>query len=123
MKKKKEKKNRKEGGEVCVSRTTEQSSRAERGEEGLEVGMPGGQTGSQSAREKSEKKGVRQKANTDRDGCRRTAPLIRRQSCRYIKHKPAKQTKSKQRKASQGHTNIRRQTEKQAEQQTDTRRD
>lgn len=49
----KEKKTAKEeGGEVDVRGTTEQSSRAERGEEGLEVEKPGGQTGSQSAGEK-----------------------------------------------------------------------
>lgn len=41
---------------VDVRGTTEQSSRAERGEEGLEVEKPGGQTGSQSARVKQRKK-------------------------------------------------------------------
>lgn len=60
------KKKEKEGREVDVRGSTEQSSRAERGEEGLEVEKPGGQTGSQSAGEKKRKR-VRQKANTDRD--------------------------------------------------------
>ena len=79
--------------------TTEQSSRAERGEEGLEVEKPGGQTYSQSAGDKvreKKKKRVRQRANTDRDGRRKTA----RQSCRHIKkQKTNKQRVNKERQA------------------------
>lgn len=47
----------KERGErLMLGGTLEQSSRAERGEEGLEVEKPGGQTGSQWAGEKKRKK-------------------------------------------------------------------
>lgn len=54
----KKRKNEKEAGrEVDVRGTTEWSSRAERAEEGLEVEKPGGQTGSQSARETQRKEG------------------------------------------------------------------
>lgn len=64
-----------------------------------------------------ERKRVRQKANTDEDGRRKAARQIRRQSCRYIKTQKqiTKQIKSKQRKASQGHTNTQRQTYKQTD--------
>lgn len=49
-------KKKKEGSGVDVRGTKERSSRAERGEEGLEVEKPGGQTGSQSAGDQWRKK-------------------------------------------------------------------
>lgn len=81
--------------------TTEQSSRAERGEEGLEVEKPGGQTYSQSAgdkvREKTKKTRVRRKANTDRDGRRKTARQTIMQT--HKKQKTNKQRVNKERQA------------------------
>lgn len=59
------------GRVVDVRETTEGSGRAERGEKGLEVEKPSGQTVSRER--EMEKKGVRQTANTDGDIHRKTA--------------------------------------------------
>lgn len=53
----------------------------------------------------------RQPVSQREKGWDRKQTQIPRHSCRYIKHQPAKQTKSKQRKARQGRANTRRQTE------------